>query len=298
MFNTVHDAAETFDSTVSEGVANVLSDITGIQAETFQSIINLVVTVLVIFIILRFLENVILKGIRKKSKNTKIAEAKLTTITKMLDGFFKFLTALFIIVQVLIAAGVDTAQIIAVTSALSVALGFAAQGVVKDLINGIIIIIEDQYKLGDFCEINGYKGEVEKLTIRVTQLRDVDGCIHIIPNSCITEVTTMSKDYIKAIVVVGVEYGADIDWILSKLESLMEDVYNEMPDKLLAIPFVRGICEFNDSSVDIKIICDAAIGERVNVEYALRLRIKQMFDREGIVIPFPQRDVNFINAKE
>ncbi len=262
--------------------------------EVFEKIISLVITVVVIFVILRVLERLTLKTIQSKSKNTKAAEAKLNTITNMLDGFFKFLTALFIIVPILIAAGVDTAQIIALTSALSVALGFAAQGVVKDLINGVIIVVEDQYKLGDFCEINGYRGEVEKLTMRVTQLRDVDGCIHIIPNSCITEVTTMSKEYIKAIVVVGVEYSVDIDFVIGKLESLVEEFYAEMGDKLLNVPSVRGISAFSESSVDIKIICDSVVGERYTIEYALRLKIKQMFDREGIVIPFPRRDVNIV----
>ncbi len=282
------------DINMTGELSKFISSMTGIKSEPIQEIINLVMAIVAIYLVFRLIEGVILKYIRKKGNNTKIAEAKLNTIYKMLEGLFKFLTFLFIIIQVLIALGVSEAQIFAVVSTLSVAVGFAAQGIVKDLINGVIIIAEDQYKLGDFCEINGLRGEVEKLTMRVTQLRDVDGSLHIIPNSSITQVTTMSKDFVKAIIVVGIEYSANTAWVMDKLKELMAEVYKEMPDKLLQEPKVLGISAFQDSCIDIKIICETAIGEKYNVEYALRLKIKEMFDKEGIVIPFPQRDVNIV----
>lgn len=283
---------------VTHTVSEIIGDTLGIRPETIDHLISLIVAIIAVFLILKIIESILLKYIRRRGKDTKTSEAKLNTITKMLDGFFKCITFFFILVQILIAFGVDKTQILAVSGALSVALGFAAQGVVKDIINGVIIVVEDQYKLGDFVEINGYQGEVEKLTMRVTQLRDVDGSMHIIPNSSVLEVTTLSKEYIKAIVVIGIEYGVDTAWVIKKLEEEMEKSYKDMSDKMLTIPQILGISAFQDSCIDIKIVCDAVVGERVGIEYALRLRIKEMFDREGIVIPFPQREVNIVSNNE
>ncbi len=289
--------SEEIDKNLIENFSDFLGELSGIQSSTIEHILNLFIAVVIIFIALRLSEYVILKLIQKTSNNTKLAEAKLNTITRMLDGLFKFLTFLLIMIQILIAFGVDKTQILAITSAFSVAIGLAAQNVVKDLINGVMIVVEDQYKLGDFIQINGFKGEVEKLTMRVTQLRDVDGSLHIIPNSSIVEVTTMSKEYVKAIILIGVEYSTDTARVIKKLQELMDEAYKEMPEQMLSVPVVQGISAFKDSCIEIKIICDTAIGERVAVEYALRLKIKEMFDREGIVIPFPQRDVNIVSSK-
>ncbi len=268
----------------------------GIQHQLVHDLISLAIVVSAVFITLRTVEYLLLKNFKLRNKHTssdiKAKELKLNTVTKMLDGFIKFITFFLILVEVLLAFGVSSTQIIAVTSTLSVALGFAAQGLVKDLINGVVIVVEDQFKLGDFVLINNeFKGEVEKLTMRVTQLRDVDGSLHIIPNSSIITVTTLSKEFIKAIVTIGVAYESDIDFVIKKLEEEMELAYQDMSDKMLEPPSVLGISAFMDSAINIKIICDTVVGERNSTEYALRLRIKKMFDREGIVMPFPQRDI-------
>ncbi len=275
----------------------------GIEHQLVHDLISLAIVVTAVFFVLRTVEYLLLKNFKMRNKHSdadlKSKELKLNTVTKMLDGFIKFVTFFFILIEVLIAFGVSTTQIIAITSTLSVALGFAAQGLVKDLINGVIIVVEDQYKLGDFVFINNeFKGEVEKLTMRVTQLRDVDGSLHIIPNSSITSVSTLSKEFIKAIVVIGVAYESDIDFVIKKLEEEMMSAYQEMSDKMLEPPTILGISAFMDSAINIKIVCDTVVGERNNTEYALRLRIKKMFDREGIVMPFPQRDITIKNIEE
>ncbi len=268
----------------------------GLEHPLAHNLISLAIVVTSVFVILRTVEYLLLKNFQLRNKHTnadtKSSELKLNTVTKMLDGFIKFVTFFFILIEVMLAFGVDKTQIIAITSTLSVALGFAAQGLVKDLINGVVIVTEDQYKLGDFVMVNNeFRGEVEKLTMRVTQLRDVDGSLHIIPNSSIVSVTTLSKEFIKAIVTVGVEYSADTAFVIRKLEEEMQLAYEEMSGQMLEPPKVLGISAFTDNAVNIKIICDTVVGEKNSTEYALRLRIKEMFDREGIVMPFPQRDV-------
>ncbi len=269
----------------------------GVEHQLTNDLISLAIVVSAVFITLRVVEYLLLKKFELTSKrtnvDTKASELKLNTVTKMLDGFIKFVTFFFILVEVLLAFGVDKTQIVAITGTLSVALGFAAQNLVKDLINGVIIVTEDQYKLGDFVMINKeFQGEVEKLTMRVTRLRDVDGSLHIIPNSSIITVTTLSKDFVKAILTIGVAYESDVAFVIKKLEEEMEIAYNELSGQMMEVPRVLGISAFTDSAINIKIVCNTVIGERYNTEYALRLKIKEMFDREGIVIPFPQTDVN------
>lgn len=279
---------------ITEPISAYINTYTGISQAGIKSFLDLVLLVALLFFSLRLVENLLLRYIKTRN-DSKDQEAKLNTITKMLDGFFKFLTVFFITIQILLAFNVDKAQIIAILGTLSVAIGFAAQGIMKDLINGVVFVVEDQYKLGDFIEVNKtYKGVVEKLTMRVTQLRDVDGALHILPNSSILEVTTFAKEYTKAIIIIGIEYSADIDFVVKKLEEEMEEAYKDLGKKLLAKPEILGISAFQDSCIDLKIVCDTAVGEKVGVEYNLRLRIKKMFDREGIVIPFPQCDVNLV----
>ncbi len=168
----------------------------GIEHKLVHDLIALAIVVTAVILVLRTVEYLLLKNFELRNQrsnvDTKARELKLNTVTKMLDGFIKFVTFFFILIEVLLAFGMEQSQIIAITGTFSVALGFAAQGLVKDLINGVVIVVEDQYKLGDFVMINEFKGEVEKLTMRVTRLRDVDGSLHIIPNSKITTVTTLS----------------------------------------------------------------------------------------------------------
>ncbi len=277
-----------------------ISSSLGFNQTIVHNLISLALVVISVVIILRVVEYLLLKSFALNNKrlnmDTKSAELKLNTVTKMLDGLIRFVTFFFVLIQVLIAFGVDKTQIVAITGTLSVALGFAAQNLVKDLINGVIIVTEDQYKLGDFVMINKeYQGEVEKLTMRVTQLRDVDGSLHIIPNSSIITVTTLSKEFIKAIITVGVAYDSDISFVIKKLEEEMQLAYNELSGQMMEVPRVLGISNFTDNAINIKIVCDTVVGERYSTEYALRLKIKELFDREGIVIPFPQRDIHIKN---
>ncbi len=285
---------------MTEEISKAIATSLGFNQTIVHNLINLTLVVVAVVVILRVVESLLLKSFALKNKrlnmDTKQAELKLNTVTKMLDGLIKFVTFFFVLIQVLIAFGVDKTQILAITSTLSVALGFAAQNLVKDLINGVIIVTEDQYKLGDFVMINKeFQGEVEKLTMRVTQLRDVDGSLHIIPNSSIVTVTTLSKEFVKAIITIGVAYDSDVALVIKKLEDEMQLAYNELSGQMMEVPRVLGISNFTDSAINIKIVCNTIVGERYSTEYALRLRIKEMFDREGIVIPFPQRDVNIKN---
>ncbi len=270
-------------------------NVSTISTNLSEILISLIIPILAIYICLKIIEKILFNYIRKNTLKSRMSEAKFNTVTKLLDGAFKFTIFFVIIMEMLLAFGVDPTQILAITSTFTVALGFAAQGIIKDFINGIVLVIEDQFRLGDFVEINDFKGTVEKLTLRVTQLRDIDGSLHIIPNSRIGTVTTLSKDFVKAIVIINVEYSADISKVIQKLELEMAKSYADMSDKMLTVPEVLGISAFQESSIAIKIVCDTIVGEKYSTEYALRLRIKKMFDKEGFVIPFPQRDVHVIN---
>ncbi len=270
-------------------------NVSNISINLSEILVSLIIPILALYICLKIVEKILFTYIRKNTSKSRMSEAKFNTVTKLLDGAFKFTIFFVIIMEMLLSFGVDQTQILAITSTFTVALGFAAQGIIKDFINGIVLVVEDQFRLGDFVEINDFKGTVEKLSLRVTQLRDIDGSLHIIPNSRIGTVTTLSKEFVKAIVIINVSYSQNISVVIQKLEVEMAKAYNDMSDKMLGLPDVLGISSFNESGISIKIVCDTIIGEKYTTEYELRLRIKKMFDKEGFVMPFPQRDIHIIN---
>ena len=187
------------------------------------------------------------------------------------------------------------ASLAAVSGSVAVAIGLGAQNVVSDIIAGIFILVEEQFNVGDIVEINGCTGTVESVTMRTTRLRDVDGTVYIVPNGTISTVVNKCKDFINAVVDVGISYEDDADNAIEVLKDEMAKAYAES-DGMLEEPNVLGITGLDDSAVTIRIVVKCRVKENYKVERDLRLRIKKRFDAEGITIPYPQRTVRIING--
>ncbi len=187
--------------------------------------------------------------------------------------------------------GVNTAPIIAGASIVGVALGFGAQSLVKDMISGIFMLLENQYRVGDVVELNQtVSGTVEAFTLRETILRDLDGMVHHVPNGEITIATNMTMDFANVNLDIGVGYDDDIE----KVEKVVNEVGKKLAedenwqDDILEAPQFLRINEFGDSAVIIKIIGKTKPMKQWGVTGELRKRLKIAFDKEGIEIPFPQ----------
>lgn len=185
--------------------------------------------------------------------------------------------------------GVDLTPILAGGAVVSVAVGFGAQNLVRDIIAGLFLIVENQVRVGDVANINGKSGLVEAVRLRVVSLRSLDGTVHIIPNGAITELSNLTKDFSYCVLDIGVAYRENVDHVMGVLEEIGQHLASEptFASKILAPLEVLGVDDFADSAVVIKIRIKAVPLEQWNVGRELRRRIKNRFDELGIEIPFP-----------
>jgi moderate conductance mechanosensitive channel len=172
---------------------------------------------------------------------------------------------------------------------IGLAFSFGAQSLVKDVISGTFMLIEGQFGVGDVVKVSDVSGLVEKITLRTTVLRDIEGAVHIVPNGEITRVTNMTKAWSRAVLHVGVAYREDADRVMDVLRDLLRDFQAdpEWGPLLLEEPVVPGIESFGESSVNIRVMAKTLPLKQWDVSRELRRRIKRRFDEEGIEIPFP-----------
>ncbi|HET9604773.1 MAG TPA: mechanosensitive ion channel family protein [Gemmatimonadales bacterium] len=188
----------------------------------------------------------------------------------------------------------DIAPILGATAILGLAVSFGAQSLVKDVITGFFMLLEDQFGVGDVIEAAGKSGSVESLSLRVVKLRGLDGTLHIIPNGEITSVSNMTRGWSRAVLEVGVSYDADLDKALAAFQDEAR-IFSEKPEwqaKLDAPLEVPGIEKLAADSVVIRVLARTRPGLQWDVARAFRLAIKKRLDQEGIDIPFPQQTVH------
>jgi small conductance mechanosensitive channel len=188
----------------------------------------------------------------------------------------------------------NIAPILGATAILGLAVSFGAQSLVKDVITGFFMLLEDQFGVGDVIEAAGKSGSVESLSLRVVKLRGLDGTLHIIPNGEITSVSNMTRGWSRAVLEIGVSYDADLDKALAAFRDEAR-IFSERPEwqaKLDAPLEVPGIEKLAADSVVIRVLAQTRPGLQWEVARAFRLAIKKRLDEEGIDIPFPQQTVH------
>lgn len=193
---------------------------------------------------------------------------------------------------------IDPKPLLAGIGVVGLGLSLAAQNILRDFLNGLFIVIEDQFNVGDVVTIGSYSGSVESFSMRETRLRASDGKLVIIPNGNISEVVNSTKDFAVAIVDVGVPYDADISGVMEVLEDCAEEVARRMPGVVVEESQVLGIMDFRESDILLRVMTKTFPGEQWGVERATRLVIKEKFDEKGINIPFRQVVIHTETEKE
>ena len=258
--------------------------------EMALEIIVKVIVTMVLFVVGRFLIG-IFKSIIKKTitKNEKIPARKAKTVGTVLTSVVKYVSYFVLFCVVLKYWGVDTSSLLTLGGVATVAVGLGAQSIISDIMTGAFILMEDQFGVGDIITTEGYTGTVVAIGLRTTVLRSNDGNMHIIPNGQIKIVTNMSKEFNRGIVDVSVAYEENLDRVMKVLEDEMSEIYDkEHIDGLISKPVIWGVEELGDSGIRIRIAADCKVGRNWDIERAIRYRIKNRFDKEGIEIPFPQ----------
>lgn len=244
------------------------------------------------FVLARLLRRVVARVERRVSEQTTPIRAlqRTQTLAKVLSSagiVAIWVLAGFLVLQEL---GFDLAPLLAGVGIVGLAVGFGAQNLVRDVVTGFFILLEDQYGVGDVIEVNQVaSGRVEQLTLRVTGLRDVDGALHYMANGHITHVANRSKDWARAVVDVGVAYDADPARVREVLRRVAEDAKadDELGPKLYSVPEVWGVESIGEYEVVWRVVAETKPARQWDVARLLRERIKVAFDREGIEIPFP-----------
>ncbi|MDX1624243.1 MAG: mechanosensitive ion channel family protein [Gemmatimonadota bacterium] len=197
------------------------------------------------------------------------------------------------LMMVLDELGLPLGPLLATAGVASLAIGFGAQTLVKDIISGIFILIENQYTIGDVIEVGATGGVVEQVNLRTTVLRDIHGVVHVIPNGEIRVLSNRTMGWSRAVIEVGVGYGEDPDRVIAVLEEVGRELHEDpvFGTLLLEEPTVPGVEAFGDSAVTIRMMAKTLPLKQWDLARELRRRIKHRFDEEGIVIPFPQRTV-------
>jgi small conductance mechanosensitive channel len=215
------------------------------------------------------------------------------TLTRTLGNFATIAVWFFAGMMILKELGVDIGPILAGAGIAGLAFGFGAQSLVKDFLAGIFIIIENEYRVGDVVRIADTSGLVERITLRTTTLRDLEGNVHIIPNGEIAVVTNMTKEWSRFLIDVGVAYKEDVDYVMDVLKEVGDGIEkDETFGPLILEPLqILGVDSFGDSSVNIRVMFTTQPLQQWTVGREFRRRIKKTFDEKGIEIPFPHRTV-------
>ena len=216
-------------------------------------------------------------------------EKRAATISRILRQASFILVWSVTIMLVLAELGVDLKPILAGAGILGLAIGFGAQTLVKDVITGFFILLENQIRVGDVVTAAGMTGEVEAVNLRTTVLRDVDGKVHIIPNSAITVVTNATRDFSRALLDVGVSYREDTDRALMVMRQVGAELEKDplFGKKLIGSFEYPGIQAFGESAIMLRMVGKTNPQDGPVVQRELRRRVKKAFDQAGIEIPYP-----------
>ncbi len=201
------------------------------------------------------------------------------------------------ILMSLIALGINIVPLLAGAGLVGVAVSLASQNLIKDAINGFLIILEDQYALGDMITVGTVGGLVEKLNLRMTQVRDAEGRLITIPNSEVKIVANLSSRWSRADLTIPVSYQSDIDQALELIENVALEM-NEDPEwqhQILEKPNVLGVENFSDRGLMIRVLIKTQPLKQWGVAREYRRRLKISLDAAGIYIPVPQQ-ANWVNG--
>jgi len=209
-------------------------------------------------------------------------EQRAETLRHIIRSVTKGMLIVIIVLTISSELGFDIGPILASAGIAGLAIGFGAQSLVKDVISGFFILFEDQYGVADVVKVGDLSGVVERMTLRATVLRNLEGQVHVIPNGHIQTVTVMTKGWARAVVDVTVPHKENLANVLQVLHRVSSGLAQDMPQNVLDAPTILGVEKLDDSGVTIRAIVKTPPLLQADVTREWRRRIKDEFDRAGI----------------
>ena len=218
---------------------------------------------------------------------TKRIRTLMSVLWTIVVGLVWFVAVLTTLGQI----GVNVTPVLAGAGIVGLAIGFGAQNLVKDLVSGFFLILENQVRVGDVAVINGTGGLVEAISFRTVVLRDEAAVVHVFPNGGITTLSNMTKDWSAYVISVNVAYKEDPDRVVDVMRRAAEEMYTEPKYRSVMLEPIEifGVDGFTDGSVTIKARLKTQPLEQFAIGREYRRRLKKAFDAEGIEMPASQR---------
>jgi len=255
-------------------------------------IVLIVALALLADLLLRWLVPHVLRPLvqqRMKGKPEEEVENRLHTLTSVLEGAGRAVLVGWAIFTILPEAGVTITPILASVGIVGIAVGLGAQSLVRDTINGLFILMDNQYSQGDVVTVAGISGRVEDVGLRRTVLRDLDGVVHYVPNGAIAVASNLTQEWSRVNLNVSVAYGEDIDRVFAIIDRVGRELASDPQFEALIIspPHALRVESMSDTGVAIKVLGDTQPVSQWEVTGELRRRLIRAFLEENVRVPFP-----------
>ncbi len=269
--------------------------------DNWLNIVIVIAVLLIVIIVVRIIAGRMRRLVDKKISDEKMVIKKRTyTFTSVVSNLVIVVAAVAAILIIADQIGISVTPLLAGAGVAGIVIGFGAQSLIKDLINGTFILLEQWYQINDIVTIGDTTGTVERFNLRATVIRDIEGTVHFIPNGEINRLSNRTHVWSRALVEVGVHYSENTDRVVEVLEEVFSELMNDKKYKkvILERPTILGnggVSELGDSAVVFTIICKVKPAEQWTISRQLRKRIKDKFDKVGIEIPYPCTNIYMRN---
>jgi moderate conductance mechanosensitive channel len=219
------------------------------------------------------------------------------TLASVIIATAQIIIIFMYVIMFLTEININVTAVLTGAGVVGIAVGFGAQSLVKDILAGLFIILENQYRKGDWVQIAGTAGVVEEINLRRTVLRDMDGITHVVPNGEIRVTSNYTKQLSKINLNISVSYDTDLDKAIAVINRVGKEMAGDprWAPYILTPPSALRVDNLGNSGIDIKITGDTKPSQQWAISGELRLRLKKAFDQEGIEIPWPHTKIYFGN---
>jgi small conductance mechanosensitive channel len=281
---------------ITENIANLYKPIADWFSVHGLRVIGIIVLAyLAKLVISSFLRRLVRKAVSGGKIIKKAPDKKREkTLINVFNGTVSAVAAAVAGLMILEELGMDTNPVLAAAGVVGIAVGLGGQSLIKDVISGVFILLENQYRIGDHIAIDNISGTVENISLRATSIRDLDGTVFHIPNGEIKKTANMSKDFSRINILLAISSQAD----LSKAGKAIDAVGRELSadpiwkDQVISAPHFWKIEDFSDSAIVLRIAGEVKPAQKEEVVSELRLRLRERFVKEGIAVPMMQSAIS------
>jgi len=233
--------------------------------------------------------------VRSKGESKEGMKKRRETLNAVFIGTGKIIVVVAVIFMILSELDISIGPVLAGFGIVGIAIGFGAQYLIRDLIAGVFILLENQYRVGDVAKVADIVAIVEQVNLRKTVLRDLDGVVHHVPNGEIKVASNYTRHFSRVNLDISVAYGTDLDHAISVINRVGQELAADenWTKMIIKAPQVLRVNKLGDSGIDIKILGDVKPMQQWALMGELRLRLKKAFDEEGIEIPWPHVKLYF-----